>query len=128
MIRGIPSGAELRHGRRQPHGVEQRVFSREFRTNNLSSALFGEIEVVKALTPEMGADGLGGAINLKTRSPLNLKGKRQFTYRAAARWAPEFYDHIPLRRGRKPAHPLLNVGYQEVFDAFGGRAQLWASR
>lgn len=125
MIRGIPSGLNSGMVDGSPM-ASNNGFSREFRTNNLSSALFGEIEVVKALTPEMGADGLGGAINLKTRSPLNLKGKRQFTYRAAARWAPEFYDHIPLRRG-KPAHPLLNFGYQEVFDAFGGQRNLGVS-
>ncbi len=125
MIRGIPSALNSGMVDGSPM-ASNNGFSREFRTNNLSSALFGEIEVVKALTPEMGADGLGGAINLKTRSPLNLKGKRQFTYRAAARWAPAFYDHIPLRR-EKPAHPLVNVGYQEVFDAFGGKRNLGVS-
>lgn len=125
MIRGIPSALNSGMVDGSPM-ASNNGFSREFRTNNLSSALFGEIEVVKALTPEMGADGLGGAINLKTRSPLNLKGKRQFTYRAAARWAPAFYDHIPLRR-QKYAHPLLNVGYQEVFDAFGGERNLGVS-
>lgn len=125
MIRGIPSA--LNSGMVDGSSMaSNNGFTREFRTNNLSSALFGEIEVIKALTPEMGADGLGGAINLKTRSPLNLKGKRQFTYRAAARWAPSFYDHIPLRR-EKPAHPLLNFGYQEVFDAFGGKRNLGVS-
>ncbi len=125
MIRGIPSALNSGMVDGSPM-ASNNGFTREFRTNNLSSALFGEIEVVKALTPEMGADGLGGAINLKTRSPLNLKGKRQFTYRAAAKWAPSFYDHIPMRR-EKPAHPLLNFGYQEVFDAFGGKRNLGVS-
>jgi iron complex outermembrane receptor protein len=124
-IRGIPSGLNSGSIDGSPM-ASNNGFSREFRTNNVSSALFGEIEVIKALTPEMGADGLGGGINLKTRSPLSLAGKRQFTYRAAARWAPSFYDHIPLRR-QKYAHPLLNFGYQEVFDAFGGRRNLGVS-
>jgi TonB-dependent receptor len=125
LIRGIPSALNSGTVDGSPM-ASNNGFSREFRTNNLSSALFGEIEVVKALTPEMGADGLGGAINLKTRSPLSLKGKREFTYRAAARWAPSFYDHTELRR-QKYAHPLLNFGYQEVFDAFGGRRNLGLS-
>jgi len=125
MIRGIPSGLNSGMVDGSPM-ASNNGFSRQFRTNNLSSALFGEIEVVKALTPEMSADGLGGAINLKTRSPLSLKGRRQFTYRAAARWAPSFYDHIPMREA-KPAHPLFNFGYQEVFDAFGGKRNLGVS-
>ncbi|MSU50724.1 MAG: TonB-dependent receptor [Opitutus sp.] len=125
LIRGIPSALNSGMIDGSPM-ASNNGFSREFRTNNVSSALFGEIEVVKALTPEMGADGLGGAINLKTRSPLAMSGKRQFSYRAAARWAPPFYDHIPLRR-QKYAHPLLNVGYQEVFDAFGGKRNLGVS-
>lgn len=122
MIRGIPSALNSGMVDGSPM-ASNNGFSREFRTNNLSSALFGEIEVVKALTPETGADGLGGAINLKTRSPLALKGRRQFTYRVAARWAPSFYDHIPMRR-EKYAHPLVNFGYQELFDAFGGERNL----
>jgi TonB-dependent receptor len=125
MIRGIPSALNSGMVDGSPM-ASNNGFSREFRTNNVSSALFGEIEVVKALTPEMAADGLGGAINLKTRSPLNLKGRQQFTYRAAARWAPPFYDHVPLRR-QKPAHPLLNFGYQGVFNAFGGDRNLGIS-
>ncbi len=125
LIRGIPSALNSGMVDGAPM-ASNNGFSREFRTNNLSSALFGEIEVVKALTPEMGADGLGGAINLKTRSPLKLKGKREFSYRAAARWAPPFYDHIALRR-QKYAHPLVNFGYQEVFDAFGGKRNLGVS-
>jgi len=125
LIRGIPSALNSGMVDGSPM-ASNNGFSREFRTNNLSSALFGEIEVVKALTPEMGSDGLGGAINLKTRSPLAMSGKRQFSYRAAARWAPPFYEHIPLRR-QKYAHPLLNFGYQEVFDAFGGKRNLGIS-
>jgi len=124
-IRGLPSGLNSGQVDGSPM-ASNNGFSRQFRTNNISSALFGEIEVVKALTPEMGADGLGGAINLKTRSTLSLKGDREFTYRAAARWAPSFYDHIPLRK-QKYAHPLVNIGYQEVFDAFGGQRNLGVS-
>ena len=125
LIRGIPSALNSGMIDGSPM-ASNNGFSREFRTNNLSSALFGEIEVIKALTPEMGADGLGGAINLKTRSTLALSGQRQFSFRAAARWAPSFYDHIPLRR-QKYAHPLLNFGYQEVFNAFGGTRNLGIS-
>jgi TonB-dependent receptor len=99
---------------------------REFRTNMLSGALFEEIEVIKAPTPDMPADSLGGAVNLKTRSALSMKEKRRFNYRAAWRTAPSFYDHTPRRRDHAN-QPLLSFGYQEVFDAFGGEHNLGIS-
>lgn len=98
-------------------------FGRDFRTHNISGALFDEIEVTKSPTPDMPADSLGGAVNLKTRSSLNLKEKRRVSYRAAARWAPDFYDRIPMRRDH-PLHPLLSLSYQEVFGVFGQERNL----
>ncbi len=101
-------------------------FGRDFRTHNISGALFDEIEVTKAPTPDMPGDSLGGAVNLKTRSPLNMKEKRRLNYRAAARWAPPFFEHTELRRDH-PIHPLLSLGYQEVFDVMGGERNLGVS-
>lgn len=101
-------------------------FGRDFRTHNISGALFDEIEVTKSPTPDMPADSLGGSVNLKTRSPLNMKEKRRISYRAAARWAPDFYTHTPLRRDH-PLHPLLSLSYQERFGVFGGERNLGVS-
>jgi TonB-dependent receptor len=36
----------------------------------------GAVEVTKAITPDMDADGLGGAINLKTRSAFDATGRQ----------------------------------------------------
>ncbi|WP_438480071.1 TonB-dependent receptor [Oleiharenicola lentus] len=99
---------------------------REFRTNTLSGALFEEIEVIKGVTPDMPSDSLGGAVNMKTRSALQLKEKRRFNYRAAVRVAPEFYPTTPMREEHR-MHPQTSFGYQEVFDAFGGRRNLAVS-
>jgi TonB-dependent receptor len=96
---------------------------REFRTNTLSGALFEEIEVIKGVTPDMPSDSLGGAVNMKTRSALMLKEKRRFNYRAAVRIAPEFYPTTPMREEHR-YHPQTSFGYQEVFDAFGGKRNL----
>ncbi|MBP7143224.1 MAG: TonB-dependent receptor [Opitutaceae bacterium] len=93
-------------------------FNRDFRTHNISGALFEEIEVIKAPTPDMPSDSLGGAVNLKTRSPLSMKEKRRIEYGASFRWAPPFLSHIPLRSGHR-IHPMLSAGYQEVFDVLG---------
>ncbi|MSU49722.1 MAG: TonB-dependent receptor [Opitutus sp.] len=95
-------------------------FTRGYRMFAISGALFDEIEVVKARTPDMPADALGGSVNMKTRSSLSMKEKRRFSFKAAARWAPPFFDHTPMRRDH-PLHPILNAGYQEVFDVLGGR-------
>jgi TonB-dependent receptor len=96
------------------------------RTHTLSGALFDEIEVIKAPTPDMRADSLGGSINIKTRSALNLQGGRRGSYKVGARWAPPFLEHIPMRRD-KALHPQLGFGYQEVFSVGGGRRNLGLS-
>jgi TonB-dependent receptor len=97
--------------------------NRQFQTHSLTGAMFEQLEVIKGHTPDKGADSLGGTINLKTRSPLSMSERRRLTYSASARWAPEFSQQIPLRDDH-PIHPLINVGYQEVFDAFGANRNL----
>ncbi|HWL16509.1 MAG TPA: TonB-dependent receptor [Opitutus sp.] len=99
---------------------------REFRTNTLSGALFEEIEVVKGVTPDMPAESIGGAVNMKTRSALMLKEKRRFNYRAAVRVAPEFYPTTPMREQHR-YHPQTSLGYQELFDVGGSERNLAVS-
>lgn len=101
-------------------------FNRDFRTHNISGALFEEIEVIKAPTPDMPGDSLGGAVNLKTRSPLNMKEKRIISYGTSVRYAAPFFDHTPLRTAHR-AHPNISADYQEVFDVFGGERNLGVS-
>lgn len=96
---------------------------RTFQLRSISGALFEEIEVTKAPTPDMSAGSIGGAVNFKTASSLDIKEKRRLTYRAAVRWAPPFFDRIPMRRDH-PTHPLISAGYQEIFDVLGGRRNL----
>lgn len=98
-------------------------FNRQFQTHSLTGAMFEQLEVIKAATPDQSADSLGGSVNLKTRSPLSMKEKRRFAYSVGARWAPFFYDHAQPRRNQ-PIHPLTNFSYQEVFDVFGGSRNL----
>jgi len=100
--------------------------ARATRINNLTGAMFEGLELVKGHTPDKGADSLGGTINLKSRSPLSMKEKRRVTYNLALRWAPPFFDTTPLREAHR-IHPLLNVGYSEVFDVAGGSRNLGVS-
>lgn len=97
--------------------------SRTFRTHSVPGAFFDSLEVTKALTPDLDADSLGGNVNMKTRSPLNLKDRRRLSFRVGAKWAPPFYSHTPTTK-KHPIHPLTSFGYQEVFDAFGGERNL----
>jgi TonB-dependent receptor len=96
---------------------------RTFQLRSISGALFEEIEVTKAPTPEMSAGSIGGAVNFRTASSLDMKEKRRVTYRTAIRWAPPFFEHIPMRRDH-PLHPLISAGYQEIFDVLGGSRNL----
>ena len=99
------------------------------RSNNIyvySSAMFDQLELTKGHTPDKWADSLGGTINLKSRSPLGMKEKRRVSYNFSTRFAPSFTQQIPLREAHR-FHPLFNVGYQEVFSAFGGERNLGVS-
>ncbi|MFM9081855.1 MAG: carboxypeptidase regulatory-like domain-containing protein, partial [Opitutaceae bacterium] len=101
----------------------QGAMTRQGRINNLTGAMFEGLELIKGHTPDRPADSLGGTINLKSRSPLSMREKRRITYNLAVRWAPSFTEQIPLRDGH-PSHPLLNVGWWEVFDVGGGSRNL----
>lgn len=100
------------------------ALSREYRFLNVSAGAFEELEVVKAPTPDMDPDSLGGAVNMKSKSSLSLKEKRRFNYRVGAKWAPPFmWDQTPTRAQHR-AHPITSVGYQEVFGVRGGERNL----
>jgi iron complex outermembrane receptor protein len=98
-------------------------FSRDYRTNSLNAAPFDEVEVIKAPTPDMAADSLGGNVNLKTRSAFAMKKKRDTTYRLSANWGPSFTRQTP-RRADSPIRPVANFTHKEIFDAFGGKRNL----
>lgn len=96
---------------------------RSFQLQSLTSTMFEQLELIKGHTPDKGADSLGGTINMKTRSTLNMKEKRRISYSANVRVAPPFTDQIPQREQHR-AHPLLTLAYQEVFSVLGGERNL----
>jgi TonB-dependent receptor len=97
--------------------------ARATRIHTITGSMFEALEVTKGHTPDKEAGSLGGTVNLKSRSTLSMKEKRRLTYNFSARVAPPDTQQIPLREQHR-AHPLLNVGYQEVFDVFGGDRNL----
>ena len=91
--------------------------------NNLTGAMFDQIELTKGHTPDKGADSLGGTVNLKTRSALSMREKRRIIYSASVKAAPSFTQQIPLREAHR-YHPLFDLAYQEVFSVLGGERNL----
>jgi hypothetical protein len=88
--------------------TSQSALSRSTMINNLTGTMFDQMELIKGHTPDKGADSLGGTINLRSRSPLSMRDKRRISYSASARWAPPFFEHIPLREQHR-THPLINL-------------------
>ncbi len=97
--------------------------SRSFQLQSITGAMFETLELIKGHTPDKSAGSLGGTINMKTRSPLSMREKRRLTYSGTVRIAPPFFEQVPLREEHR-AHPLLTLGYQEVFDVLGGSRNL----
>ena len=97
--------------------------NRAFELQSVTGTMFEQLELIKGHTPDKTADSLGGTINMKTRSPLNMKEKRRISYSATMRVAPSFTEQVPLREQHR-AHPLLTLGYQEVFSVPGGERNL----
>ncbi|MDR0352396.1 MAG: TonB-dependent receptor [Opitutaceae bacterium] len=96
---------------------------RSFQFRAMSGAMFSEIEVTKAPTPDMSADSFGGAINMKSASPLNMRDKRRVNYKMSLRWSPYWIDNVPLAH-KHPLHPTISMSWQEVLGVFGGRRNL----
>ncbi len=92
--------------------------NRNTRMTAFTGAMFEQLEVVKGHTPDKGADSLGGTINFKTRSPLNMKEKRRISYNASVSTIPTWVDQVPIREKHR-SNPLFNGAYIEKFRIFG---------
>jgi TonB-dependent receptor len=97
--------------------------NRSFAPERYTGAMFEQLELTKAHTPDKGADSLGGTVNLKSRSPLSMREKRRVSYNVSSRYAAPFTDQVHWREQHR-LHPLINIGYQEVFDVAGGNRNL----
>lgn len=98
--------------------VSQLAMSRAPIYTNMTASNFEEIEVTKALTPNLPADSISGRVNFKTKSTLGLKAKRELSFRAGGKWSPPFFDYTP-RRSTPEVKPNLSLNYREVFGLFG---------
>ena len=124
QVRGAPSThnrVTVDGGLKAGSGV-----TRAFSSAHFTGAGFSEVELTKGHRPDTGADSLGGTVNLKSRSPLSMKERRRIDYSASVRYAAPFTKQVYFQEQHR-AHPLLNLGYQEVFDVAGGERNLGIS-
>jgi iron complex outermembrane receptor protein len=84
--------------------------------------LIERVEVVKALTPDMDPDSLGGRINLVTKSAYDRKG-RQINLRAAASYSFTYGSDVFKKSSGKQA-PSFAANYSDVFSVLGGQNNL----
>ncbi len=82
------------------------ALGRGFAIDRIPADFVERIEVTKALTPDMDGDSIGGAVNLRTKSPLDRKG-RFFSYMGGASWNLD----------RDTFQPIGSVFYSDTFGA-----------
>jgi TonB-dependent receptor len=82
------------------------TMNRAFAIDRIPADFVERIEVTKALTPDMDGDSIGGAINLRTKSPLDRKG-RSITYMGGTSWNLD----------RNTFRPTGSFSYSNVFGA-----------
>ncbi|MFN3521526.1 MAG: TonB-dependent receptor [Phenylobacterium sp.] len=70
--------------------------SRALPLDIVGGQLLGRIEVVKAVTPDMDAQGIGGTINLVTQSPFDA-GKNRFAQLSLQGGYQEFNEKTPVQ-------------------------------
>jgi len=110
-------------------GATTRGDSRAFEIDKVSSNSIQSIEVIKAPTPDMDADSIGGKVNLITKDGFSVSG-RELHYTLGANNFVEFYNRIKTgailnsdTRGgigeikRFRSHPSGSFTY---LDQFGG--------
>src|SRR5690606_22776986 len=86
-----------------------------------------QVEIVKALTPDMQADAIGGMINLSTRSPLSMSERRRFSYDFGVNVTSPWSDYKPEQQRDKNIQPFGQFSYTEVFDVGKGKRNLGIS-
>ena len=104
QIRGVDSNmsAVSIDGTRGSSG-STRSFDRGFEIDKVPADFIETIEVTKAATPETDADSIGGAVNLKTKSALDRKGRRA-TYQIGNSYNMD----------QKSFRPLGSISYSDI--------------
>ena len=105
-VRGINASlnAVTLDGTRGANGSTTGAVSRGFLIDRIPADFVERIEVTKALTPDLDGDSIGGAVNLRTKSPLDRKG-RLLTYMGGGSWNLD----------RNTIKPIGSVTFSDTF-------------
>ena len=87
--------------------AESGGMERNFEFDGLTADHIESVEVIKAPTPDMGADSIGGTVNMKSKSAFNYSGGRRISASAG----------IAYESKRDSILPGGNFYYSEVFGA-----------
>lgn len=92
---------------------------RQATLHSFSASQYEAVEIIAGQTPDKRADSLGGQLNLKTASPLNMRDRRRITYTVSGRFFPSSSErtHAVGERGMRPD---FSTSYQEVFSVGKG--------
>jgi iron complex outermembrane recepter protein len=106
-IRGIASdmNSVTVDGTRSASGTTG-LMNRGFAIDRIPADFVERLEVTKALTPDMDGDSIGGAVNLRTKSPLDRKG-RTISYMGGTSWNLD----------RDTFQPVGSFFYSDTFGA-----------
>ena len=91
--------------------------------HSFSASQYEAVEIIAGQTPDKRADSLGGQLNLKTASPLNLREGRRITYVVSGRFFPSSSERAATIAGHR-VRPDFSASYQEVFSVNGGHRNL----
>ncbi len=96
---------------------------RQATLHSFSASQYEAVEIIAGQTPDRRADSLGGQLNLKTASPLNMRDKRRTTYTVSGRFFPSSSErtHAVGERGMRPD---FSASHQEVFSVGNGTRNL----
>lgn len=105
-IRGVDSNMSSVSidGTRGSNGTTRSI-DRGFEIDKVPADFIETIEITKAATPDMDADSIGGAVNLKTKSALDRKGRRA-TYNLGHSYNMD----------QKSFRPLFSLSYSDVIQ------------
>ncbi len=108
-------------------GATTRDNVRGFELDKVSTNSIESIEVIKAPTPDMDADAIGGKINLRTKNGFDSRGRTiRYTIGSNIFLQPYARSSDGVRRGsnfaRAEAHPSASLNYSDVL----GKDRRWA--
>ena len=89
-------------------------------TNNLES-----VELIKAPTPDMNANAIGGYVNVRTKRAFDRAPGRMISLSAGTRWTD--FKNKDIRGKDKPEFDSFQFGYSDVYSIFEERNNLGLS-